>query len=115
MEEIATRGWSDDRCDWGIVFKAATKAVSRLVNSLRLEEVRWSEVNIRAMVVKSDRGSAGSDEAEEHETRASIKGTKKGRVGEVEGSSICSSSMLFLAPPQTAKRVFTNPRSFANW
>ena len=63
-----------------MAFKEASNVVSRLVNSLKPEEVRWSEVNIKAMVLKSGRASACSEE-EDEETRASIKGTRKGRVG----------------------------------
>ena len=117
-DEKEARGWSDERSVRGIAFKEVSNAVSRLVNSLKLEEVRWSEVNIKAMVLKSGRAS-GCSEEEDEETRASIKGTRKGRVGEVEGSSnstSCSAVLLTpsLVPPQTAKRVFTNPRSLAN-
>ena len=117
-DEKEARGWSDERCVWGIAFKEVSNAVSRLVNSLKLEEVRWSEVNIKAMVLKSGRDSACSDE-ECEETRASVKDTRKGKVGAVKGSSNSTncSAVFFvpsLFPPQIAKRVFTNPRSFAN-
>ena len=110
------RGWSTESWVWGIDFMEASNADSRLVNNLKLEEVRWLEVNFKAMLLKQGRESAGMEE-EDEETRASIKGRRKGRVGEVEGSSNstrCSSFLPSLVPPQTAKSVLTNPSSSAN-
>ena len=107
---------------WGSTFTEASTAVSRVVNSHKLEEVRWFEVNIKAMLPKSGRESACSEEEDEDETRASIKGARKGRMGEEGGSSnstSCSLKLLVpsLIPPQTARSTtaLVNSEKYLLW
>ena len=111
-------GWSTTSWVWGIAFKEVSSNVSKLVNSRKLEEVLWSVVNFKAMELRSTRDS-GCREEEEEATRASIKGTKKGNVVEVEGISNSSSFFVLtaplLVPPQTARSASTKASSLAKY
>ena len=88
------------------------------MSSLKVDEVRWSKVNMIAMMLRSGKDLLVGKEEAVDETNASIMVTKKGREGQLEESSWAArfplQSIPFSPPLQIAKSVFTRPSSLSN-
>ena len=88
------------------------------MSSLKVDEMRWSKVNMRAMVLMSGKDLLFGKEEAVDETNASIMVTKKGREGQLGESSWAARcpllSMLFFPPLQITRSVFTRPSSLLN-
>ena len=88
------------------------------MSSLKADEVRWSKVNMRAMVLMSGKDLLFGKEEAVDETNASIMVAKKGREGQLGESSWAARrplfSMPFFPPLQITRSVFTRPSSLSN-
>ena len=88
------------------------------MSSLKVDEVRWSKVNMIAMMLRSGKDLLVGKEEAVDETNASIMVAKKGREGQLGESPWAASrplfSMPFFPPLQITRSVFTRPSSLSN-